>query len=747
MVVRGDASGYGAENLNVPPGLDGVVMEAKRRFRWCSEWEAQFRPRFIEDIKFENGDSDNGYQWPNSVRKNRDVDQRPCLTMNLIRQHNLNISNEARKNKSSVRVVGTGNGATELSGRAFTDVCRHIEMISKAQDAYTVARGWQIGGGIGWWRIVTRYAREDTFDQEAYIVPVNDPLSVYMDPDIQQKDGSDANFAFVFDKVPREEFKQAYPEFYDLAGNSPLGLGMGDADWISKDYIMICEYFRKVKIPDKVVSFMLQGVRKTILLSKIPKNAQQAVLDDPLTKTRPTEREEIEWYLIAGSQVVDHTVWVGKYIPLVRIIGEEIVIDGVMDRRGHTRSMKDAQRMFNYNASAQVEFVALQGKTPWLAAAEAIEEYETMWNSANVVNHSVLVYNGLDDEGNTIAPPQRQQPPTAAPAYESGMQTAFNQIMMVSGQFQNQMGMQGNERTGKAIDLRQQQSATSVYHFQDNYEAGLRYTSTILIDLIPRIYDTKRVIAIIAEDGVTTEITIDPTAAQAFMQKQKENGEVVSRIFNPRVGQYDVAPSVGPAYGTKREEARDMLALLLTQNKELTPIVGDLLLGDMDFDSAQEASRRLKRMVPPQALGVGPTANETRMQTQIQALTQALAEALQQTGKAQLKLVGKEQMRNIDAYEAETGRMAALKDFLPIQPEGLAAVIDHLVQEALRTNMGDIISANANNIDIDSVGAPEAHRAIMPLGARQAPDGNHYIEDPARKGKWLKIARKAASNG
>lgn len=743
------------------PRLDEVLTEAKKRWKWCAEWEAQFRPRFINDVKFANGDSDNGYQWPNDIYRERGLDSRPCLTMNLIRQHNLNISNEARKNKSSVRVVGTGNGATEEAAKVFRDVIRHIEMTSKAQDAYTIARGWQIDGGIGWWRIITDYETPDSFDQSIFIRPVNDPLSIYLDPDIQQKDGSDARFGFVFDSVPKEEFDEAYPDLsVRLQGLNPMGIGSGDNDWVSRDFVRVCEYFRKVKVPDQVISFVgTDQARRTVLASKLPSQVAQQLLTSPTTKSRPTNTEVIEWFLIAGETVVDETLWPGKYIPLVRVIGEEIVIEGQMDRKGHTRTQKDAQRMLNFNASAQVEFVALQGKSPWVAPAAAIEEYETMWNTANIVNHSVLVYNAFDDEGNPLPTPQRAPPPTFSPAYQTGMDTAFNQLMMVSGQWQNQMGMQGNERTGAAINARQAQSATAVFHFQDNYEVGLRFTGTQLIDLIPIIYDTKRVISIIADDGTSYDLEIDPGAKQAFAQKQAYNGEIVRRIFNPNIGKYSVAPTIGPAYDTERAETRDGLAVLLSQAKELTPVIGDLFVASLDFEGAQEAAQRLKRMVPPAALGQGPSQSEQALQAQIQSLTTALSESLQRQGKAELKLVGKDQKRDIEAVQAQTGRLTALKDFLPSDPEGLAKLIKDAIRDALQTDLSPIINANANNLDIDgtSTGAGQdmaggaANDTMassgpsslpMPRGARQASDGQWYIEDPTRDGKYMRVEPK-----
>lgn len=744
MAEQKKASGVPIVDFDLDPAVDlsdPIVAEGKKRFERCVEWESPSRERFVDDIRFENGDPDNGYQWPNAIRRTREVGQKPCLTVNLIQQHNFQVSNSARKNKSSVKFKPQGNGATIESARMMSNIARRIENRSHAQDAYTLGRNFQIGGGIGWWRIRTDYCKPDSMDQDIWIDPILDPLSVYMDPDIKQKNGSDAKFAFVFDDVPKEQFDAEYPEVKDLVGGTnPMGIGGGD-DWVAQDHVRVCEYFRKVAKDDEVVSFVWQGVRQTVLRSKLPSNVAKRVLADPLTKTRPTQIESIEWYLIAGNQVIDSTVWPGRYIPLVRCVGIEYTIDGLMDRKGHTRSMKDAQRMLNYNASAQVEFVALQSKTPWVAPAQAIEEYESYWNTANTANHSVLPYNAIDDEGNKIAPPMRQEPPSASPAYQMGMETAFNQIMMVSGQWQNQMGMLGNERTGEAIKSRLAQSETSVFHFQDNYEIALTFTAEIILDLVPKIYDTKRVIMVQAENEEDIEVKIDPSARAAYQEEISNEGLVVGHIFNPSLGEYSIAPSVGPAYGSKLEQTTEALTLILTQAPTLVPIIGDLVLSSMDFDKAQEAAQRLRRLVPPQALGTGPSQQEMALGQQNQALKANLSESLQKQGELELKLVGKSQMRDIDAYKAQTDRIKALQEQLPLDPDGIMELLTQLVSDAMQTQLAPLVQANQDDLDVD--GAPSATPAgagAPPLaGARRAPDGQWYVPHPAATGRYLKV--------
>ena len=725
-----------------------IVAEAIKRFNRCSEWEAEWRERFIDDLKFAEGDAVNGYQWPYAVKRNRDVDKRPCLTLSIVRQHNLQIMNEQRQNKSSIRIRATGGGATKKSADLFAALIRQTEYRSNAQYAYRMASGYQVKAGKGWIRLCTRYCSPDTFDQEAWILPVDDPLSVFMDPDAKQEDKLDAKFGMVFDLVPEDDWDEAYPEYSGLQSTQPLGVQTGDDDWTIKDHIRVCEYFRKESDHDILLSFIdpTDGLRKSLRKSMMPKEAYKKLSPLPTSKSRSVMVEKIMWYLIAGEQIIDETEWPGKYIPLIPVIGEESVIEGRYDCKGHTRALLDAQRMYNYNASSQVEFVALQSKTPYVAAAKAIEQYESMWNSANQVNHSVLIYNDMDEEypDRVIAPPARQPPPASAPGFQEGMQTAFNQMMMTSGQWQNQMGMGGNERTGSAIQSRQAQSDTSVFHFQDNYEASLKNCGKQLIDLYPKIFDTKRLMRLVAEDGSEMDVTLDPKQPQALQEETDEHGEIIKRFLNPTLGQYDVEADVGASYGTRRQETVEALTLVLTQAPALTGLIGDLLLRAMDFKESQEAADRLKRMVPPQALGKGPSPVEQQLQQKLQASQMALTKALDRYAKDGLKLVGKSEMRDIDAYKAHTDRIKALAEMLPEDPTVLGELIKELGEDTLGETLRPILQANKQSLETEAgnEGTPPASQSDPSSSLSINPTSNQqwWAMNPQMEGRYLRFA-------
>lgn len=323
-----------------------------------------------------------------------------------------------------------------------------------------------------------------------------------------------------------------------------------------------------------------------------------------------------------------------------------------------------------------------------------------MWNTANTANHSVMIWNSVDDENPEmpIPPPIRIEPANVSMAYQAGMETAATQMMMSSGQWQNQMGMGGAERTGQAIGKRQHQSDTAVFHFQDNFAIALRATGIQILDLIPKVYDSRRVVMAMGADGVDREVEIDPTSRQAYLEERGRDEQIARRVLNPQIGSYDVEADAGASYGTKREETAQALTLILTQAPQLTPIIGDLLLASLDFYQADEAAQRLKRMVPAQALGKGPSAMEQELQKQVQQLSAVVAKNLDLLAKEKLKLVGKGEMRDIDAYKAETDRMKALGDMLGLDEAGIRSVLSQLVEESMETRLTPVLEANKNEL-------------------------------------------------
>jgi hypothetical protein len=689
-----------------------IIKEAKARFERCVGWESAWRDRALFDTKFANADAHNGWAWDTNVKNERG--NRPTLTYNQVRVHNLLVVNDARQNKAQIKVTPTGGRASYEAAQVFSGIIRRIEYQSKAVDAYSTATYHQVESGIGYVRVETDYVDGQSFDLDLFIRRIADPRSVYMDPDAKLYDKSDANFAFVFEDIPRDRYEEEFGKEDNVA---PVTLDHSDG-WNDKDHVRVAEYWRR-NLNNETIHLLSDGT--TVRDSDIPAELRDQVTP-MIVKSREVAEPEIEWFKLAGDKVIDREEWLGKYIPIVPFIGEETVIEGEMDRKGHTRSQIDAQRIYNYWASAAVEQVALQTKTPYVARVDAITGREEQWATANTKNWSVLVYNGLDEANQPIPPPARVEPPAMAQAYVQGMSIAREDLRAVTGQYQAEQGMPSNERSGIAIQQRQRQSEQITYHYVDNQAKGIRQVGRILLDLIPKVYDVRRVVMTLAEDGDESKVVVDPEAPEAHQQvaqgpdgmpapvtpgqaqRQQEDPERPdpSIIFNPNIGTYDCESDVGPSYGTQRQEAANAFSQIMAQNPAAFQIVGDFWAANSDFPGADELADRLKRGLPPQyKAGPDPqvmaiTQQAQQMQQQAQGLLQKadaeIAGLKAQLVHAQEMLKDKGAEIAIDDYKAETDRLKAVGG---IDPLSLQVIVRQMVSDMLQTELHPVLQQHA----------------------------------------------------
>ena len=681
-----------------------IIDEAKKRFEEAFAWEGTTRTLQIMDIRFGNADSDHPeWQWPDTVYADRTApgSDQPCLVINKTRQHCLQILNDMRQHEDDVEVRPVSGGASAQSAQILEGICRHISYNSNASQAYDTGCWYQVFGGIGYWRVITECPPDqDTFDQEIYVRRIPRPDLVLLDPHIQEFDGSDAKWAIIFEDVPRKQAEAEGDIDEGEAVTPPLGANT--SDWNNGETIRRAEYFYRTEKADELIELppeLAQVIGKSaVRKSTLEKDAIDALPEG--LRRRKIVTPEITWCKIVGDKIVDRKPWAGKYIPIVRIIGEETVIDGILDRKGHVRALKDPQRMYNYNSSASVQYGALQSKTQWEAPIEAVEEYLEYWEQANKNPAAILPWKHQDEAGNPIPRPARIDPPMAAPVFIKGMEIAQQELMLASGQYQAIMGAPSNETSGVAINARQRQGDNATGHYLQHRATAIRFTGKILIDLIPKIYDTERVIQIINTDGSRASVQLKPDAPDAHQQlvdpdDQDIDDATIGAIFNPTIGQYDVVADVGPSYATERQEAFNAFSQIIAHNPDAFKILGDLWLEAGDFPGANKAKERIRKLLPPEVTG-GPSKEMQGLQQHMQEMAKAgqaqIEELHQALQAAQQKLAQAEEAAKVAEYKAETERMKAVGT---IDPEAMRPIIRSMVSDVLGTPIVPVMHAHA----------------------------------------------------
>ncbi len=744
-----------------------LLKTVKKNYKSAFDWEANARIWYDYDTKFANGDAHNNYQWPDDILQSRTGGPtvRPCLTINKTQQHNLAIINDSKQNKPGIRIRPVGAEASFDAAQIYQEIIYHIEYISSAENIYDKATVTQVEGGVGYWRVNTDFISDKTFDQEIYIKGIKDPMSVYLDPDINEPDGSDARFGFIFEDIPKDKFNAQYPKFKDMGHSTVLGNSSSDG-WMTQNNIRVAEYYYKIEKEDKLITFVDPKSQEQVIAKQSDLNEEGVATAKALKQAKDESYRErhlvsndVKWIKIAGDRIIEEGPWLGDTIPIVRVVGTETIIDGILDRKGHTRALINAQQIYNYSTSANVEYGALQTKSPIIAPAAAIEGYEEYYKTANNINHSFLPYNHIDDDGNPIPPPKREQPPQPGLAYVQQMQIAQNEMMMSSGQYQSQMGENENAKSGVAINARQRQGDRATYHFIDNLAIAIRRTGKIILDLIPKIYDTKRVMQIQAMDGKILNVTIDPKAEQHFQKLQAEEEDRKQRVerilLNPKIGQYDVQSDTGPSFATRRMEAFNAMTQIAAQNKDFMNIAGDLYWKVADFPEADILAERWRKTIRPDILeeGIDPEIEKTMndASNKIEQLSRLLSKQQQDIADKEKELTIKAQELDLKFktetaiqhrldYEAETKRLVALGNSGPgISVEQIQPVLRELLQGMIQN--GELIGAGINEGGTHLAGnepdveegemqpEPQEQDSIPEVpGSRLAPDGQHYVK-------------------
>ena len=709
-----------------------IVNRALERWKACQEWQGTEDERTREDIKFANGDPRNRWQWPDDVYNQRTSDgsDLPCLTINNTRVHNDMIINAMSKNAYGVKIRPTGGKASYESAKVMQALVQRVEYISKASSQYRKVAEHQVDGGIGYIVISTDYVSERSFDQEIYLKAATDPTAVYLDPWIKEPDGSDAMFGFEFEKMSRKTFNRKYPAWKDRVGAAPLDSAF--MSWLTDKEIVLCKYWEKEQIKDLLVGFTDEDGNETIKLrSELKADSGKEIYKRLLEQidngeidgqTRSVMRNNVRWYLIGGSELIDDGEWAGKYIPICRCVGRETVIDGTLDRKGHTRPLINAQHMLNYSASVAVETAALAPKSQWIGPARAFEGMEG-WKDANVKKYAYLQYNDVDDEApvemQKIDAPQRLDPPRPNPAAQQGMQDAERQMMMISGQFEAQMGENDTQSaaSGKAIGERKEQGDTATYHFPEHMSDMKRFIGVQLIDLIPKIYDTKRTLAIMDERQEKRWIMIDPTLPSATqdLEHESEDEEAVKMAFNPSVGEYECVSDPGPSYATQRQEAWQAFSLIMQQNQWVASCAADLLFKVGDFPGAEELMERLQKeikAVKPYLFDNDKDPPMLAAQQQMQKLTALNAELMQKLANKELQIRGRDEKRDIDASNAETNRIKVMIEALArlaLTPQQKAQMEHEIAMQSHDHIAGMITATNQNELDMQKDAASAAN--------------------------------------
>jgi hypothetical protein len=581
-----------------------VLKLARERARdgathWRDNWEeAEADLHFIS-----------GKQWPEAIRSEREMDGRPCIVNNVMPSFIDQLIGDQRQNRPAIkispvdmvrvqrpdteegegedlRIKSMGGNKDYSLAEAFTGIIKNIEYTCDAESAYDAAYEAAVQSGMGFFRVRSDYSCDDSFEQDVIIEPITNQFSVIFDPSAKKRDYSDANWCLIDGEMERSVFEERYPG----AKSDPVG-DTSLSGWFAEKTVRISEYYTREAVT-KESALLSDG--RTVYMDEI-----EPIVDELLekgisiTRTRNVKAYKVMWRKITGANVLEGPIEIPcSIIPVCPVWGKSLTIKNKTSFMSLIRHSKDAQRMANYWDSSATESVALAPKAPFKGTPDQIEGYERDWEQANKKNIGILRYNpGYAGDGGPI----REQP-AAVPAAEITLSmNSTDKIKSTMGMYDASIGAQGNESSGRAIIARQKQGDRGSFAFSDNLNKAIRKCGKILVELIPKVYDTERVMRVKFQDETEDYVKLN----EQIMDD--ESGEWVT-INDLSVAKYDVVVSAGPSYATQRMEAAETMIQFAQAVPNAAAVMGDLIALNMDWPGADSIAERLRKILPPNVL-------------------------------------------------------------------------------------------------------------------------------------------------
>lgn len=567
------------------------ITDALRRYEDMESAWGPMRADGLADARF----ALLGEQWPQEIINDRMRDGRPTLTLNHMMKFIRQVVNDARQNKPQVVIRPMDSGADIQTAEILGGLIKQIEGASDADVAYDTAIQNAVTSGVGFWRIDIDDSCNDTFDNDLVIRRIANPFSVLFDPLTMAADASDWRDAFIYDDMTKSEFERQYP------GADTVGFD-GDPyaeQWFSEDCIRLAEYWEREEVMREIYKLSNDEVVGEDFLSDESNMAALQLAGITIVGNRQVKSYKITHRLMSGAETLEKNNWPGTLIPIVPCYGEEFNIEGRRYFRSLIHYGKDAQRNFNYWRSAGTELIALAPKVPWVGPKGFVGTgtMAEKWGNANTESHAYLEYeNGKQPTKADFA---------GVPAgvlQEANL--AGDDMREIIGVNNAALGVPNpRQESGVALKQRRTEADTGTMHFADNQMRAVRYGARVLLEMIPKVYNSARVVRVLGKDGKDKLTPVNqPILGPDGIPLLRDDGTV--RSFDLTVGKYDVAVDVGPAYTTRRQEAADMITSFIQAAPQVAPILGPMLAKMSDWPEAEKVSQMLATAMPPAARAV-----------------------------------------------------------------------------------------------------------------------------------------------
>lgn len=615
-----------------------LLERAKKNFKEVEDYERTSRELMKSDLDAFYGDIWDAVApgW----RERLERYDRPVLQTGLLNPLIRRITNDILSMEPEIKAFAR-NTPDKKKAEYRQGLIRHIMYNSDAQEAISLAVKNASICGRGHFRIITDYVDHETANQSIMFEPIKNPLNVYMSTRRKGNDYSDCEYAFIVDRMAKEDFKEEYPDA-DPANWENMDVNQ----WYGSDDLMIAEYF-EFEYKNRTLLFYEDGSK--IYLDEVEKDKREEakLLAE---QSRDVRYKKLMWYKLTGNDVLDWKEIPGDKIPIGTVISDEGEdSDGNMIISGLVRHAKSSAWLYDLNSSLEAELLHQNTITPFIADPESIKGFEKIYAEAHIVPRGYLPAKTIVKEGVLVPRPERVAPVTMPQGIYAAKQANKDDMYSSSGVSEERMGYESNAQSGRAVLARSQESKMTNSNITRSVNKALTYAGRIINKWLPIYYDTKRIIQILDIENKPTTVEINT---------QGENNEMID------LGDAydDIVVTMGAGYITSRMEAMENMMKFLQVNPAMAPIISDLIAENSDWPSSQKIAERIRTTMDTELLEAGGGAD--KMAIQLKQAVMQLQQSQQMIEQLQMALEQVTQKADDNAVKIELQEMKGQQELI-----------------------------------------------------------------------------------
>ena len=632
-----------------------------------------------------------GQQWTDDEEEMLKTFRKVPLVSNKLATMANTLCGEQQQNTPQLQVVPMSN-CDEETAKIRELIVKDIMFSTSAHIVYQVAASQAFIGGFSAFCVDTDYVHQKSFELDIVYRHFKDASRTYFDVGAERVNKTDGMHCGYITRMTRPKFREIYGKELEEKISKTMSPGQTQEEialavqpdegddpftWADNDAITILDHFVRKYEKDMLYKLSNGKIINQEEMDELIKKSMQrsdelafqsgfiqpeieesdeiegqnaegeaeeieemSVKDvDPdfitlwdgddivrIEEKRESKKHKIMHYKIAGDYVLDESEFPSDQLPLV-FVDQNSYYDknGKQICRSFFGDCKDTQRYINYLRTQSAYILKISRYDQFIGSKKNVQGLDTQRNWQDPNNtQGLLAY----DESPNGHKPEQIRPPELSQSLLTQYQLAIEDLYTSTGLYPTRMGQTGNEVSGAAIDARTRQGSYPTFVAFNSVNRAIATGGEIVNEMIPRVYDSERVIALMTPDEGLKNITVNRQA--------DEYGELIENDI--RKGTYEVRLKPGPSYEGQKQEALQSLQQILQADPQAFGLIADLYAENLPLMNTIEIKNRLKTLVPPQIVEAGKTGKMPDSSGQQSPEQQAMAqEAAYKEKEIQLK--------------------------------------------------------------------------------------------------------------